>query len=94
MEKERKKTDKYQDLTKEVKRIWNMKVKVKPLVTCTVVTTPPLLPKKLKTIDIGPRITKLQKTAILYFARILRKVLEICDQIPSEMPLKFQYVTN
>ena len=40
-------------------------------------TTPPLLAKRLKDIGIGLRITELQKTAILYSARILQKVFEI-----------------
>ena len=65
-EKEGEKIEKYQDLAQEVKRIWNMKVKVIPLVIDPLETTPPLLPKRLKKIGIGPRNTELQKTIILY----------------------------
>ena len=77
VEKEREKTEKYQDLAREVKKIWNMKVNVIPLVIGALGTSSPLLPKRLKDIGIGQRITELQKTAILYSARILQKVLEI-----------------
>ena len=66
MGKEREKTEKYQDLAREVKRIWNMKVKAIPLVIGALGTKPPLLPKKLNDIGIGPRITELQKITILY----------------------------
>ena len=45
-----------------------MKVKVIPMVIGFLGTTPPLLPMRLKNIGIGPRITELPKTAILYFA--------------------------
>ena len=54
-----------------------MKVKVIPLVIGALGTTPIKLKNWLKEIVIETQITELQKTVLLYTARILRKVLEI-----------------
>ena len=51
-------------------------MKIVPVVIGALGTTPRLLPKRLKDIGIETHIVDLQKTAILYSARILRKVLE------------------
>ena len=73
--KEAEKIEKYQDLAREIKRLWNTQVKIVPVVIGALGTTPRLLPKRLKDIGIGTRTVDLQKSVILCSARILRKVL-------------------
>ena len=75
--KEVEKIEKYQDLARELRKIWNKKVKVIPIIIGALGTTPKLLRKRLEDIDIDTKIVELQKSAILYSARILRKVLEV-----------------
>ena len=43
VEKEKEKIEKYQDLARELKKIWNMTVKVVPIVLGSLGTIPPLL---------------------------------------------------
>ena len=74
---EAEKIEKDQDLAREIKKIWNTQVKIVPVVIGALGTTPRLLPKRLKDIGIETSIVGLQKSAILYSARILRKVLEV-----------------
>ena len=61
----------------ELKKLWNKKVKVIPVIIGALGTTPKALPKRLKGIGIDTRIVVLQKTVLLQSARILRQVLEI-----------------
>ena len=75
--KEVEKIEKYQDLAREVKKVWSMRVTVIPKVIGALGTTPKKLKKRLEDIGIETRVTELQKTVILHSARILRKVLEI-----------------
>ena len=75
--KESEKIEHYQDLARVLRKIWNMKVKVIPLVIVTLGTTPIKLRSWLKEIGIEIQITELQKTVLLHTARILRKVLEV-----------------
>ena len=75
--KEMEKMEKYQDLAQEVQKLWNMRTKVIPIITGALGTTPKKLSKRLDDLGIGTRIVELQKTVIIYSARILRKVLEI-----------------
>ena len=75
--KEVEKIEKYQDLAREIKKLWGMRVIVIPIVIGTLGTTPKKLKKRLEDIGIETRVTELQKTVILHSARILRKVLEI-----------------
>ena len=75
--KEMEKIEKYQDLARELRKIWNKRVKVIPIIIGALGTTPKLLRKRLEDIGIETKIVELQKSALLYSARILRKVLEI-----------------
>ena len=75
--KEIEKIEKYQDLVRELKKLWDMKIVVIPIVIGALGTTPKTLPKRLKDIGIKSNIGELQKTVILNTARILRKVLEV-----------------
>ena len=75
--KEIEKIEKYQDLVRELKKLWEMKIVVIPIVIGALGTTPKTLPKRLNDIGIKSNIGELQKTVILNTARILRKVLEV-----------------
>ena len=76
-EREKDKVKGYSDLKRELKKIWDMTVKVIPVVVGALGTTPKKLKQQLSDIGIETRIVELQKTTILYFARILRNVLEV-----------------
>ena len=79
-EKEKEKVEKYQDLRRELQKIWNVRVKIIPLVVGSLGATPKQFDNRLKEIDVTAEIgelKKVQKTVLLGTARILRKVLEI-----------------
>ena len=76
-DKEVEKIQKYLDVVKEVKKMWNMKVTVVPLVVGALGTHAKVLEKRLKNIGIETKITELQKTVLIHTCRILRKVFEI-----------------
>ena len=76
-EREKDKMKGYNDLKRELKKILDMPVKVIPVVVGTLGTTPKKLRQRLSDIGIETRIVELQKTTILYSARILRNVLEV-----------------
>ena len=71
------KFEKYQDLVRELKKLWDMKIVVILIVIGALGTTPKALPKRLKDIGIKSNVVELQKSVILNTARILRKVLEV-----------------
>ena len=70
-EKEKYKMKSYTDLTRDLKKIWDMPVKVIPVVVSALGITPKKLKQQLSDIGIETRIVELQKTTILYSARIL-----------------------
>ena len=74
--KENEKIDKYLDLARELKKLWNMKVKVIPIVVGALGTVPKGLERGLENLEIRGRIDTIQNTALLQSARILRRVLE------------------
>ena len=76
-EREKDKTKGYNDMKRELKKIWDMSVKVIPVVVGAIGTSQKKLKQWLSDIGIGTRIVELQKTTILYSARILRNVLEV-----------------
>ena len=61
----------YHDLQRELRHIWDMPVKVISVVVSALGTTPKKLKQRLSDIGIETRIVELQKTTILYSARIL-----------------------
>ena len=75
--KEGEKREKYQDLARELKKMWNMKTRVVPVIVGALGTVPKTLRERLEEIGIRGRIETVQTTALLGTARILRKVLEI-----------------
>ena len=76
-EKEKDKIEKYQDLERELQKIWNVKVKIIPLVVGSLGAIPKQFGNRLKQIGITAGRAQVQKTFLLGTARILRKVLEI-----------------
>jgi hypothetical protein len=66
---------KYEDLTIEIQRMWNVKTKVTPVITGATGTIPKSFRKYVSNIPGNHVVRELQKTAILGTAYILRKVL-------------------
>jgi hypothetical protein len=66
---------KYKDLTKEIQRMWNVKVRVIPVIIGAIGTISKSLRKYASTIPGNHEVKELQKTVILGTAHILRKVL-------------------
>ena len=75
--KENEKVQKYQDLSRELRKLWQVKVMVVPVVVGALDTIPKVLEKHLKEIGTSVRVELLQKATLLGTARILRKTLEI-----------------
>ena len=65
----------YQDLHREVARLWNVKAKVVPIVVGALGALTPNCSKHLDAIGVTTRIKLLQKAALLGTARLLRRVL-------------------
>ena len=76
-EKEKDRNENYQDLGRELQKIWNVKVKIIPLVIGSLGAIPKQCGNRLKQIGIAIGTAQVQKTVLLGRARILRKVLEI-----------------
>ena len=76
-DKEKDKIQKYQDLGGELQKIWNVKVKIIPLVVGSLGAIPKQFGNRLKQIGIAVGTAQVQKTVLLGTARILRRLLEI-----------------
>ena len=74
--KESEKKDKYLDLARELKKLWNMKVIIIPIVISSFGTVTKGLLKGLKNLEVGGRVEIIQTTSLLRTDRILRRVLE------------------
>ena len=66
----------YLDLARELKKLWNMKVTIIPIVIGAFGTVTKGLLKGLEDLEVGSRVETIQITALLKMARILRRVLE------------------
>ena len=62
---------------RELEKIWNVKVKIIPLVVGSLGAIPKQFGNRLKKFGITVGTAQAQKTVLLRTARILRKVLEI-----------------
>ena len=82
--------DKYLDLARELKKLWNMKVTIVPIVIGALGTITKGLLKGLEDLEVGGRVETIQMTALLRTARILRRVLETWGGLLS---LKLQWKT-
>ena len=87
---ESEKKDKYLDLARELKKLWNMKVTIVPIVIGALDTITTRLLKGLEDLEIGERVETIQTTALLKTVRILRRVLETWGDLLS---LKLQWKT-
>ena len=76
-EKEKDKIEWYQELGRELQKIWNVTVKFIPLVAGSLGAIPKQFGSRLKQTGITVGTAQVQKTVLLGTARILRKVLEI-----------------
>ena len=77
-EKEIEKIEKYQELKREIKRLWKLRtVQIVPVVVGALGSVTKRLREFLKKLNITIQTRFLQKTALLGTARILRKVLDI-----------------
>ena len=80
-EKEKEKIERYQELKREIKRMWNIRsIKVIPVVVGALGSTSKKLKKYIEELGVFINTALLQKTALLGTVRILRKVL-IADKI-------------
>ena len=68
------KKDKYYDLARELKKLWNMKVMIVMIGTII---------KGLEDLEVGGRVETIQMTALLRTAIILRRVLETWGDLLS-----------
>lgn len=76
-EKEQEKIEKYQDLKREIKRLWKLRsVQVVPVVVGALGSVTKEFENWMRKLNIMPEVEILQKTALLGTARILRKVFE------------------
>ena len=74
--KECEKKDKYLDLARELKKLWDMKVTIVPIMISAFGSITKGLLKGLEDLEVGGRVETIQMTALLRTARILRIVLE------------------
>ena len=74
--KECEKKDKYFDLARELKKLWNMKVRIVPIVIGAFGTVTKALLKGLEDLKVGGRVETIQTTALSRTARKLSRVLE------------------
>ena len=84
------KKDEYLDLARELKKLWNRKMTIVPIVIGAFGTINKGLLKGLEDMEVGGRVETIQMTALLRTARILRRVLEIWGDLLS---LKLQWKT-
>ena len=77
------KKDKYLDLAREWKKLWNMKVKIIPIVIGDFGTVTKGLLKRLEDLEAGGCVETNQTIALLLTARILRRVLKTWGDLLS-----------
>ena len=75
-QKECEKKNKYLDLARKLKKLWNMQVTIIPIVIGAFGIVTKGLLKGLEDLEVGGRVEIIQTTALLRTARILRRVLE------------------
>ena len=88
--KECEKKDKYLDLARVLKKLWNMKVTIVPIVIGAFCTITKGLLKGLEDLEVGGQVETMQMTALLRTARIRRRALETWGDL---LLLKLQWKT-
>ena len=86
--KESEKRDKYPNLARGLKKLWNMKMVITSIVTGALGSVTKGLVQGLEDLEITERVETVQTSALLRSARILRKVLVAWGDLLS---LKFQW---
>ena len=86
--KECEKKDKYLNLPRELKKLWNMKVTIIPIVIGVFSTVSKGWLKGLEVLEVGGRVETIQTTTLLRTDRILRRVQESWGDLLS---LKLQW---
>ena len=81
--KESKKREWYLDLARELKKLWNIKVTIIPIVIDAFGTVTKGLLKGLEDLEVGGRVETIQTTSLLKTGRILRRVLETWEDLLS-----------
>ena len=76
------------DLARELKKLWNMKVTIVPIVIGALGTITKGLLKGLEDLEVGRRVETIRTTALLRTARILRRIPETWGDLVS---LKLQW---
>ena len=84
--KENEKKDKYLDLARELKKLWNMNVTIVPIVIAALGTVTKGLLKGLEDYEVSGLVETIQTTALLRTARILKRVLETWGDLLSLKP--------
>ena len=74
--KECEKRNKYLFLARELKKLWNMKVTIIPILIGAFGTVTKVLLKGLEYLEVGSQVETIQTTALFKTARILRRVRE------------------
>ena len=84
--------EKYQDFERELQKIWNVKVRIVPLVVGSLGAISEQFGNRLKHIGITAGTEQVQKIVLLGMAKILRKVLEIYNYwLWLDFNIIFQY---
>ena len=73
----------YLDLVRELKKLWDMKVTIVPIVISAFDTITKELLKGLEDLEFGGRVETIQVTALQRTGRILRRVLETWGDLLS-----------
>ena len=81
--KEKDKVGKYQDLGRELQKIWDVKMKIIPLVVGSLGAIPKQFGKRLKQIGVTAGTAQVQKKDLLGIARILNSKATGCGSIST-----------
>ena len=90
--KENEKRNKYLDFAREFKKLWNMKVTVIPIVIGALATVTKALIQGLGGLEISGRVKRIETTALLRLARILRRVPECSKLVQKEYKTRHDLV--
>ena len=91
--KESEKKDKYLDFARELKKLWNIKMKIIPMVIGAFGTITKGLLKGLVDLEVGGLVETIQNTTLLRTTRILRRVLETWGVAVTQTPVKDHQLT-
>ena len=91
--KECEKKDKYLDIARELKKLWNMKLTFIPIVIGSLGTVNKELIKGLENLEIRGRMETMQITALLISAKIWRRVLVMRRLAVTQTPVKDHQLT-